>query len=62
MMSQFPSVLQLLPELSGRPSTNLIPSQIDTDFLTAKEHKEHKEFDAIVLAAKEGRDEDGRLI
>ena len=26
-MSQFPSVLQLLPEFSGRPSTNLIPSQ-----------------------------------
>jgi hypothetical protein len=27
MVTQFPSVLQLLPEFSGRPSTKLIPSQ-----------------------------------
>jgi hypothetical protein len=31
MVTRFPSVLQLLPEFSGRPSTNLIPSPINAD-------------------------------
>jgi hypothetical protein len=31
MVTRFPSVLQLLPEFSGRPSTNLIPSQMNAD-------------------------------
>jgi hypothetical protein len=31
MVTRFPSVLQLLPEFSGRPSTNLIPSPMNTD-------------------------------